>query len=104
MKFLLVTALCLTALNAPFIAQARDISAEQKAASQAQDHYAQARADYDSVSQQVQAQEKYVAEQQAKLKALQEKQSAALVLREKAKVTMELKEKQLNDVWDQRNK
>ena len=94
----------LLALGASFAVQARDISVEQKAASQAQDAYAKARADYDSVSKQVEAQEKFVAEQQARLETLKEQQATALATREKAKVNMEAKEKILNEVWDQRNK
>lgn len=104
MKKFLLYGWVLFALGASFVVQARDISAEQKAASQAQDAYAQARADYDSVSKQVAAQEKFVAEQQARLEKLKEKQSATLAAREQAKLNMEAKEKTLNEVWDQRNK
>lgn len=102
-KFLLV-GVVLATFSISIVVQARDISAEQKAASQAQDAYTQARADYDTVTKQVEAQEKFVVEQQIKLKALQEKQSAALASRENAKANMEAKEKILNEVWEQRNK
>lgn len=104
MKKFVMVGMVLAVLSISSIVQARDIGAEQKAASQAQDAYAQARADYDSVSKQVESQEKFVAEQQARLATLKEKQATALATREKAKVNMEAKEKILNEVWDQRNK
>lgn len=96
--------LWICATLAPQALLARNISAEQNAASQAQDDYNKARADYGSVSKQVEAQEKFVAEQQARLATLKEKQATALAAREKAKANMEAKEKILNEVWDQRNK
>lgn len=83
---------------------ARDISPEQRAASDAREQYRQLSADYDGVTKQVQDMEKYAAQVQAKLRELREKQNAVFAAREKAKTDVEAKEKIVDLLWDQRNK
>ena len=100
----LSTGAMLLVLSMAVPALARDISQEQRAASDAREQYRQLSADYDGVTKQVQDMEKYVAQSQAKLKELRDKQSATLTARDKAKADMEAKEKIVDDLWDQRNK
>lgn len=104
MKTSLTMGVTVLTLSLAWPAMARDISQEQRAASDAREQYRQLSADYDGVSKQVQDMEKYVAQVQTKLKDLRDKQSAIQVARDKAKADMEAKEKIVDQLWDQRNK
>lgn len=83
---------------------ARDISAEQHAASSARDAYNQAKSDAANNAQNLSAQEKRIFEEQTRLKLLQDNQAAGNTKLEKAKANLELTDKTLEQNWDERNK
>ena len=83
---------------------ARDISAEQRAASSARDAYNQAKSDAANNALNLSAQEKRIFEEQTRLKQLQDNQAAGNTKLEIAKANLELTEKSLEQVWDERNK
>lgn len=85
-------------------ALARDIGAEQRAASAARDEYNQAKSDTADNTQKISTQQKRVADEQARLKQLQDNQTAANARLDKAKADLEAKEKALEKAWDERNK
>lgn len=93
----------LFALNAtPTLA--RDISNEQRAASEARERYNAAVSNEASLSKQVAEQEKRVATEQARLKELQDKQAQNKGLIDSAKTDLDAKVQTLESVWEQRNK
>ena len=83
---------------------ARDISAEQHAASSARDAYNQAKSDAANNALNLSAQERRIFEEQTRLKQLQDNQAAGNTKLEIAKANLELTEKSLEQVWDERNK
>ena len=100
--FLLALMLLLTTVNN--VAFARNIGAEQRAASSARDEYNQAKSDAANNSQSISAQEKRIADEQAHLKQLQDNQTTANTRLEKAKADLAVKEKALENAWEERNK
>ncbi|HOY71209.1 MAG TPA: hypothetical protein PL131_10665 [Methylotenera sp.] len=83
---------------------ARDISNEQRAASEARERYNAAVSNDASLSKQVAEQEKRVATEQARLKDLQDKQAQNKALVDSAKTDLDAKVQTLESVWEQRNK
>ena len=83
---------------------ARDISAEQHAASSARDAYNQAKSDAANNALNLSAQERRIFEEQTRLKQLHDNQAAGNTKLEIAKANLELTEKSLEQVWDERNK
>lgn len=83
---------------------ARDISHEQRAASDARDAYNRAKSTDDALTQQIAEQEKRVASEQAHLKALQDKQMANKATLENAQIDLDAKVMTLEKVWNERNK
>ena len=83
---------------------ARDISAQQRAASSARDEYNQAKSDAGKNAQNISAQEKRVVDEQVRLKQLQANQIADNAKLDKAKANLESKEKTLEKAWEERNK
>ena len=83
---------------------ARDISNEQRAASEARERYNAAVSNEASLSKQVTEQEKRVATEQARLKELQDKQLQNKALIESAKIDLDAKVQTLESVWEERNK
>lgn len=85
-------------------ALARDISNEQRAASEARDRYNQTLADEASLTKQIADQEKRVATEQARLQDLQAKQVENKAAVENAKKDLDAKSEVLEKVWEERNK
>lgn len=83
---------------------ARDISNEQRAASEARDTYNNAITNERGLSQQIAEQKKRVATEQARLNDLQDKQAANKSAIESAKVDLEVKVQALEKAWPERNK
>lgn len=83
---------------------ARDISKEQRAASDARERYNAAVSDDATLSKQVADQEKRVATEQARLQELQEKQAQQKSTVENAKADLDAKVQILESVWEERNK
>ena len=83
---------------------ARDIGAQQRAASSARDAYNQAQSDAANNAQNISALEKRILEDQARLKQLQDNQIAGNAKLEKAKANLESAEKTLESAWEERNK
>ena len=83
---------------------ARDISNEQRAASEARERYNQAKSNNAKLAEQVSAQEKRVTDEQARLKTLQENQAKANTELQSAEADLETKVNALEKVWDERNK
>ncbi|MBC7756375.1 MAG: hypothetical protein H7Z20_07005 [Bdellovibrio sp.] len=100
--FLFALMLLLTMANN--VAFARNIGAEQRAASSARDDYNQAKSDAANNLQSISAQEKRVADEQAHLKQLQDTQTVVDTRLEKAKADLAFKEKALETAWEERNK
>lgn len=96
----LVLCLCISSSNV----LARDISNEQRAASDARNRYNSAKSNDDNLGKQIAAQEKRVADEQARLKNLQDKQVEAKTELENAKADLDVKVNTLEKVWDERNK
>ncbi|MDX1914153.1 MAG: hypothetical protein SFU55_01105 [Methylophilus sp.] len=82
---------------------AKDIVIEQHNASEARSEYNNAKANYESITQQIANQEKRITEEQAKLKNLQEQQIAAKNHLEQAQVDLDAKVKILEEAWEHRN-
>ncbi len=93
----------LLTLNAT-LTLARDISNEQRAASEARDTYNNAVAHEADLGKQIADQEKRVATEQARLKDLQDKQAANKSAVDNAKVDLEAKVQALEKAWPERNK
>ncbi len=72
-------------------AHARDISAEQRAASNARDHYNETKSNDAALTKQIADQEQRVAAEQARLTELQNKQSANKAAYESAKADLDAK-------------
>lgn len=86
------------------IVLARDISKEQRAASDARDVYNGAKSTDATLTQQIIEQEKRVASEQAHLKELQDKQMANKAALENAQIDLDAKVMTLEKVWNERNK
>ncbi|MGB4812302.1 MAG: hypothetical protein WBP13_07470 [Methylophilaceae bacterium] len=83
---------------------ARDISNEQRAASEARDRYNDATSNEAKLSKQVAEQEKRIAEDQSRLKELQDKLATNKSEAENAKADMDAKVEALERAWPDRNK
>jgi Flp pilus assembly protein TadB len=97
----LVLASLTFAVNMAF---ARDISNEQRAASDARDVYNQAKSVDNSLTQQIADQEKRVTAEQTRLDELKNKQLANKAALKNAEVDLNAKVMTLEKVWDERNK
>jgi len=86
------------------MAFARDISNEQRAASDARDVYNQAKSVDNSLTQQIADQEKRVTAEQTRLDELKNKQLANKAALKNAEVDLNAKVMTLEKVWDERNK
>lgn len=86
----LVVCLCISSSNV----LARDISNEQRAASDARNRYNSAKSNDDNLGKQIAAQEKRVADEQVEAKTELEN----------AKADLDVKVNTLEKVWDERNK
>jgi len=86
------------------MAFARDISNEQRAASDARDVYNQAKSVDNSLTQQIADQEKRVTAEQTRLDELKNKQLANKAALKNAEVDLNAKVITLEKVWDERNK
>ncbi len=83
---------------------ARDISNEQRAASQARDRYNNAVANDKNLALQIAEQEKRVANEQARLNELRNKQTESKALLESTQLELDEKVKTLENAWGERNK
>jgi septal ring factor EnvC (AmiA/AmiB activator) len=95
---LLMAFLALSIWNCPTLA--RDVATEQYAVSAAQHEYADAKSNYDALSQQLASQQKVVAREQARLKELQKEQAGAKASMAKAKTKLDQQEKTLDRAWN----
>ncbi|NOU26228.1 MAG: hypothetical protein HOO90_11950 [Methylotenera sp.] len=81
-------------------AWAKDVALEQASVSDARRDYENANADYESITNAIQIQEKNLAEGQARLKKLQSEQAEAEIKRADAKAQLEKKQKELERAWN----
>jgi hypothetical protein len=83
---------------------ARDISNEQRNASKAREVYNQEKWNYETLSAQIKAQEKRIAEEQERLEELKLKQSKAKSNADASKSDLDAKSQILDQAWSERNK
>ena len=81
-------------------AWAKDVALEQASVSDARNEYENANANYESITNAIQIQEKNLAEGQARLKKLQSEQVEAEIKRADAKAQLEKKQKELERAWN----
>lgn len=98
----LLVALAATSI-APAIAEAKDITNEQRQAYEARKRYIDNKSDYEKLLRNISKQEEHVAEEQEKLEQLKKDEVAAKAKLEQSKADLEVKNQQLNDVWDSRH-
>ena len=98
------TLMLISLLLASNAAVARDISYEQRAASNAREVYNQAKSTDNALSLQITEQEKRVAAEQVRLRALQDQQMTNKAALENAQIDLDAKVIALENAWNERNK
>lgn len=88
-------------LPAPILA--KEVALEQASVTEARREYDNANAEYESITNAIQIQEKNLAEGEARLKKLQNAQADANLKRAKTKAQLEKKQKELERAWNNSN-
>ena len=98
------TFMLISLLLASNAAVSRDISHEQRAASNAREVYNQAKSTDNALTLQITEQEKRVAAEQVRLRALQDQQMTNKAALENAQIDLDAKVIALENAWNERNK